>query len=117
VEKQIKNLINISSNKNVTTNTFEANSFIKRLNGLMGKKSIESDYCLVLKPCNQIHMFFMKFSIDVVYLDKDSIVCDIDYDLKPWTISKKRKNALSVLEFNSGFVNGKIEINDHLRID
>ena len=44
-----------------------ANSFYKRLTGLIGKKDI--DYGLLIPKCNSIHTYFMKENIDIVGLD------------------------------------------------
>ena len=57
-----------------------ADSFFSRFMGLMGKttKQIEDMGGLLIKPCSQIHMFFMKTPIDAVYLSKDNVVIKID---------------------------------------
>lgn len=110
-------LVNASSKKMITTNMNIAETYYKRFIGLMGKNNIDDDYCLLLKPCNQIHMFFMKFSIDAVYVDKDLRVCGIDTFLKPWKVGKKRSDAIMVLEFKAGFTKNKIHINDIIRVD
>ncbi len=51
---------------------FIANTFLKRLFGLMGKKEIT--YGLIFPRCNSIHTFFMKENIDVIGLDENNEV-------------------------------------------
>ena len=53
-------------------NVIVANSFFKRLMGLMGKKDI--DYGMLFPKCNSIHTFFMKENIDVIGLDENNEV-------------------------------------------
>ena len=53
-------------------NIKNANSFFKRLFGLMGKKNI--NYGLLFKKINSIHTFFMKENIDILVLDNDNNV-------------------------------------------
>jgi len=45
-----------------------ADTFFKRLKGLLGRKGIKSNEGLLIIPCSDIHMFFMKFSIDIFFL-------------------------------------------------
>ena len=78
-----------------------ANTFFKRFKGLMGKKKIEPGYALVITPCNSIHMFFMRFPIDAVFVDKNNIVLYI-VSIKPWHISKIVHNAVKVIELPVG---------------
>lgn len=49
-----------------------ANSFFKRLFGLMGKKNI--NYGVLFPKCNSIHTFFMKENIDIIGLDENNEV-------------------------------------------
>lgn len=52
-----------------------ANTFFKKLIGLMFKKNI--NYCLCFKRCNSIHTFFMKENIIVVFTDKNNKILKI----------------------------------------
>lgn len=53
---------------------------------------------ILLVPCNSIHMFFMFFSIDVVFLDKNNKVVHFKKDARPWTVISPVKNAHKTLE-------------------
>jgi uncharacterized membrane protein (UPF0127 family) len=89
-------------------------TFWSRFKGLLGKKS--TDIGMIFNQTNQIHMFFMQFAIDVYFLDKQGKVIHIVYNLKPWTISPKVKNACYVIEFQTGAVTD-IELGDTFHID
>lgn len=88
------------SNKIIVNNLIVAGSFTSRLVGLLNKKSIK-DEGLLLMNCSSIHCFFMKFSIDAIYLSKDMKVLDKE-TVRPWRIGKFVKKAKHVLELPEG---------------
>lgn len=92
-------------NKKIT-NIKIADSFCSRFMGLMGKspKSISEMGGLLIKPCSQIHMFFMKTPIDVVYLDNRNEIVKIDCDVPTGVCCKKVKESVAVLELPCGSV-------------
>lgn len=65
---------------------YVANSFGSRLRGLMLRRAafLPMGTGLFIVPCNSIHMMFMRFAIDVVYLDKDYQVVKVVEKLLPW---------------------------------
>ncbi len=79
-----------------------ADSFFMRLRGLMGRKTLPNASGLLLTPCDSVHMCFMRFPIDVVYLDKDLIILKVVKGLKPWTGLSMCRGAWAALELNAG---------------
>lgn len=78
-----------------------AQRFLARLVGLLGRRGLAPDEALLLAPCNNIHTFFMRFHIDVVFLDKDGAVLAIVPALRPWRVAAARR-AHACLELASG---------------
>lgn len=78
-----------------------ANSFFARFMGLMGKKHLGEGEGLLLSPCSSIHCFFMKMTIDAVYLSKDMTVLRVE-TLSPWKLGSLVKGTTSVLELGAG---------------
>lgn len=78
-----------------------ANSFMTRFLGLMFRKSMDQNHGLLLVQCNSIHTFFMRFSIDAIFLSSEGEILKIDHSLRPSKISKPIKGAIMVLELNS----------------
>lgn len=78
-----------------------ADRFLSRFEGLMGRKNLQEKEALLLRSCSRIHCFFMKITIDAVYLSKDLTVLDIE-TLPPWRIGKQVKNTAHVLEMSAG---------------
>lgn len=95
--KKIK-IINISNGKIIAERGLLANNFFSRFKGLIGRDDLGYDEGLCILPCKSVHTCFMKFSIDVIFVDRNDKVCKIIQDLKPWKISGFVKNAKYVIE-------------------
>lgn len=81
-----------------------AETFFDRVKGLLGKDSLPPNTGLLIKPCKQVHTFFMKFTIDVVFIDKKGIIVHLEKALKPFKISKYVWKAYAVIEFAEGTI-------------
>ena len=57
---------------------------------------------LLIAPCNSIHMCFMRFAIDAIYLDKNGRILKIARHLRPWLGLSACWCAHSVLEMTAG---------------
>ncbi|MDD1775181.1 MAG: DUF192 domain-containing protein [Methanobacterium sp.] len=96
-----------------------ANSFLSRFMGLMFKGSIENGLVLKIpqgrgRRGSGIHMFFMRMSLDVLFLDKEKKVVDL-VNLKPWQVYNPKKPARFVVELPEGTLNSsKTQIGDEL---
>lgn len=74
-----------------------------RRRGLLGRGSLGEGEGLWIVPCEAVHCFFMKFTIDVVFLDKKLRVVKTRPSLKPWRIAGCLR-AHSVLELPEGTI-------------
>jgi uncharacterized membrane protein (UPF0127 family) len=72
-----------------------------RLRGIMGWKSMRRGEGMLIRPTFSIHTMFVRFPIDVVFLDKEMTIVSIAHELKPWRFAGARK-AKSVLELAAG---------------
>ena len=54
-----------------------------RMRGLLGRPSLPAGEGILLRPASSVHTFFMRFAIDVVFLDRDLRVLRVVADLKP----------------------------------
>jgi len=71
------------------------------MKGLLGRRTLPSGEGILLKPASSVHMAFMRFAIDAVFLDSDLRVVKIASDLRPWRMAAAR-GAKSVLEIAAG---------------
>lgn len=81
-----------------------AHDFLHRFLGLMGRKKLPQGQGLLLAPCSSIHMLFMFFSIDAVWLDKDCRIIKIARGLTPWLGLSICPRAHACLELPAGTV-------------
>ena len=80
-------ILNLTRNTTLAENTVIADSFFSRLQGLLGKDGLTCGEGLILKPCDSIHTFFMRFVIDAAFVDKNNRVIRLYHSLKPWRMS------------------------------
>lgn len=92
----------------------EAKTFWTRLKGLMFRVSLAKGKALLLDPCPQIHTCFMRFNIDVIFLDKQNHVVAVLENLKPWRMSKFYRNSRRTLELPGGCLQGCVQMGDEL---
>lgn len=64
-----------------------ATSIGQRMKGLLGRSSLSADQALVLEPCTSIHTFFMRFPIDVLFLDKNMCIIKAIQNMPPSRLS------------------------------
>lgn len=76
-----------------------ADTFIKRIKGLLGRSAFKRGSALVLKPCQSVHTFFMRFPIDVAFVDSKNSIIKTYNNLKPWKMSKFFFSAYFCIEF------------------
>jgi uncharacterized membrane protein (UPF0127 family) len=72
-----------------------------RRKGLLSRTSLGRDTALVLAPCFAVHTAFMRFPIDVVFVDRAGYVRQIVRRLQPWRIAASR-GAYATIEFAAG---------------
>ncbi len=79
-------------------------SIMERMKGLLGRDTYSPGRAMWFRPCSSIHTFFMRFSIDLVFLDRDMKVVDIRRNVPPCRMVFGRNGAWSVLEVSSGWM-------------
>jgi uncharacterized protein len=78
-----------------------ADSLWLRTKGLLGRRELPDGEGILLRPASSIHMAFMRFPIDAVFLSRDLTVLKVVRELRPWRIAT-RLRAHSVLELPAG---------------
>lgn len=80
-----------------------AENVIDRGVGLLKLSSLSNQQGLWINPCNNIHTFFMRFSIDCIFIDREMKIKKIKKDIKPFRFRGPYFGAKSVIEVCSGF--------------
>jgi len=95
----IYKIVNLTKNQIIADNVNIAQSFFQKTKGLIGRTKLNKGEGLYISGCRSIHMFFMQFSIDVIFIDKNYEITKIITDLKPFRLA-----------FGTYFSNGVIEL-------
>ncbi len=95
-----------------------ADNFWLRLRGLLGRQSLAADEGLILVGVKSVHSLFMRFPIDVVYVDKNYRVIHLDENLVPYRIGGYHRHAAYVIELPIGTITQtQTQIGDQLQFE
>jgi uncharacterized membrane protein (UPF0127 family) len=75
-----------------------------RMVGLLGRKRLPDGEALILRPCSSIHTLFMRFPIDIVYVDKEARVLKVVPSLKPFRFSGTLRSGHCTIELPVGTI-------------
>jgi uncharacterized membrane protein (UPF0127 family) len=106
--------------KNITTGELlvhkleHANTPAKAAQGLLGRSRIEDNYAMIIYHCQSIHTWYMKFSIDVVFLDAYRQVIFIVKNMVPWQYTGYIKDSQYAIESKVNSLADRVDIGDRL---
>lgn len=95
-------LINSTNGAVLADNVEVASNFKKRFKGLIGASTLNQGEALILFPCNCIHTFFMRFPIDVLFINKESAILYAFENMKPFRFSPIIRTSYMVVELPAG---------------
>ncbi len=81
-----------------------ARTFFDRGRGLMFSPPLPGGAGLVIDPCNSIHMFFMRYPLDIVFLDRQGRVVFMYEGIKPWRVGRVVRGARMAVELPEGTI-------------
>ncbi|MFZ5752692.1 MAG: DUF192 domain-containing protein [Bacillota bacterium] len=109
-------LINCTTGEVLADQVKVAEDFLSRLIGLMGRRTMADGAALVLRPCRYVHTFFMRFNIDLVFLDRRGVVVHLVRDMAPFKISPVVRRSILVVELPGGTVRIRLRPGDILKM-
>lgn len=80
-------------------------TFFKRLRGYMFQREQGPNEGKWLTPCNGVHMFFMKFPLDILFIDKENHIVAMYANVQPWSKPISVKHAFATIELPAGTIN------------
>ena len=90
---------------------------LRRATGTRRTTGLPSGRAMHLSPCSGIHTFGMKFTLDLVFLDRDLSVTRIVQGVKPWRMAAGGRGAHSVLEMEAGWLGEEeVRVGDQLEL-
>ena len=74
-------LIHKETQTTIAQSVLKTNNLWERMKGLLGEKTFPNDKALWIVPCSNVHTFFMKFPIDIIFVDKDLKVTSLAHSV------------------------------------
>ena len=113
-----KRIINETKGTVLADKAGVANTTFKRLKGLLGREILKDGEGLIIIPCSSIHTFFMRFSIDVVFLDRSNRVVAMVRSLPPARLFSSIFKGSLVIELPVGtLAKTNTEISDQIVLE
>ena len=110
-------IANLTRNTELGDRIEVAETSAKRRKGLLKRSALAPGEGLWIMPCEAVHTFFMKFAIDLVYLDRDYVVRKVRHAVKPWRLSACL-SAHSILELPEGVARASgTQLGDRLKVE
>jgi uncharacterized membrane protein (UPF0127 family) len=110
-------ILNQTRNTTLAERAKLADTVISRMVGLLDCHGLNAGDGLIITRCQQIHMFFMKFAIDAVFIDASSRVVGLVQEIRPWQVSPIFWKANRVIELPTGTILAtETSVNDLLQI-
>ena len=107
---------NLTSGAILATKTELAQNPWQRMKGLLGTSDFPKGTALIITHCQSIHMFFMKFPIDVIFCDDQNRVVGLCAEIKPFCLSPVFFKACCDIELPTGTIAAsKTQIGDYIR--
>jgi len=111
-------LITVGNGNTLAEHVRGAYTFFQRLKGLMFTKSLPADCGLHIRPCSAVHTFFMRYNIDILYLDAQHKIVGTQERVKPGKFGAVYLNSVSVIELPEGTIGQKdIQIGQTVRLE
>jgi uncharacterized protein len=95
-------LYNAGNGKLIAGQVEAASTFLRRFRGLMLTRELPQQCALHIRPCRSVHTYFMRYPIDVLYLDEAGHVVGTDERLAPGKIGSRVPRTRSVVELPAG---------------
>jgi len=96
--------VNRRTGQVLATDVRVADTLFTRMKGLLGKRELPKGEALCIKPCFSVHTFFMKFAIDVIFLNKKNQIIASVSNLSPNRMTRLYPQSFSVLELPLGTI-------------
>ncbi len=111
-------LVHSSTRQTLVPNLEVASTFFARARGLLGRDSLKETDALWISPCNNIHTFFMRFAIDLIFMNRDLVVTKTVPHVGPGRLVFASWGTASVIELKAGFLEkNPVKVGDRLHVD
>jgi uncharacterized membrane protein (UPF0127 family) len=111
------NVLNLTRQNVIADKADRAHTFLSRGRGLMLKPPLPAGGGLIIEPCNSIHMFFMRYPLDILFLNEEGKVIFLYRGIKPWRMGRVVRGARMAIELPEGAIDSTgTQIGDKITI-
>ena len=107
-------LVNFGTNEVIADKLLMKETFFGRLWGLLGTTKLGEGEGIILKPCAQIHTFFMRTAIDVIFIGNNLEVIRVIENMGPWRLSPLLLKSVYTVELAAGALKGRLKKGDSI---
>lgn len=107
---------NESRNQDIAKRACFADGFWQRAWGLLGRGTLACDEALYIPKCRSIHTWFMRFSIDVAFVDADGSVVKIAHNVRPFRVVFGPWRARGVWEMTAGSMGTTVDLGEKINL-
>jgi len=109
-------IVNERTGAPIATAVEHAATRASRRRGLLGRDHLDPHCAMILEPCTAVHTAFMRFAIDVVFIDRAGYALKIVRDVAPWRIAVAA-GAHAVVEMAAGSIAPhQLQVGDRLLV-
>jgi len=110
-------ITNLTRNTVIASRVEMADTYRLRMRGLLGRTEFPKGDAMIITHCQSIHMFFMKFPIDVIFCDNKDRVTGLCVDIKPFALSPIFFKAAYAIELPTGTITtSNTQLGDQIQI-
>ena len=110
-------IINTTKNTVIAQKGCTADTCFSRMVGRLNRNSLLKDEALIITRCQSIHMVFMRFAIDAIFVDQNNCVVGLVKGIKPFRLSPIFFRSSYVIEASEGIiVQTETSIGDKIQI-
>ncbi len=111
-------LLNKSTGQTLIPQLLLADTRATRNKGLLGRSDLAPTEALLIKRCRWVHTFFMRFAIDLIYVNREMKVRKTVSNMRPYRLGLPVLSACDVIELKAGFLERHpVKIGDELYVD
>lgn len=98
-------LLNSNTGKYLAGYPFYAGNPLIRLTGMIGRRFVCGKFdALIFERCSSVHTCFMRFPLDLVFIDRENKVVSVHRRVRPWKFVFGGKGAVTVIELPPGAI-------------
>src|ERR671910_890461 len=99
---QLLRVVNLRMDRELGNRIAMADSWLARLRGMLGQPAPLPGQGLLLTPCSSVHMYGMRYPLDIAFLDRNGRVIATYPGLAPGSRTRWHRNATHALELPAG---------------